>query len=52
MSSSGTVTAKGLVIAAGGGGSDGYGGRLDPCSMSFTDIWDPWLGFPGYLATS
>lgn len=47
----GTIAAKGLISTTAGGGSDSYGGVLDPCTTGFTDIWDPYVGFPGKLAT-
>jgi hypothetical protein len=34
---------------AGGGGSDYYGGALDRCSVSFTDIYEAYFGFPGVI---
>jgi hypothetical protein len=43
------VTAKGVHSAGGGGGSDSYGGLLDPCNEVFTDIWDIYYGLPGNL---
>jgi hypothetical protein len=50
--SDGKVAAKGIINGAGGGGSDFYGGALDPCIMWFTDIYQPYYGFPGTLVTS
>jgi hypothetical protein len=52
VSSNGKIVAKGILNSGGGGGSDYYGGFLDQCTNVFTDIWDAYLGFPGYLKTS
>jgi hypothetical protein len=42
VNSGGSVTAKGILDGAGGGGSDYYGGLFDPCAgVVFTDIWEP-----------
>jgi len=51
VNSDGNVAAKGIHNATYGGGSDAYGGALDPCSEVFTDIWDAYYGFPGTLKT-
>ena len=48
----GTIYAKGIHVGGGSIGGDDFGGRLDPCQEYFTDIWDAYLGFPGYLTTS
>jgi streptogrisin C len=49
--SGGNVTAKGILVGAGGGGSDYYAGALDgdPCSVTFTDIYQAYFGFPGVI---
>lgn len=50
--SDGKVAAKGIISGTGGGGGDYYGGATDPCVMWFTDIYQPYYGFPGTLVTS
>jgi hypothetical protein len=47
--SDGGVAAKGIHTWGGGGGGDYYGGPFDPCYEGFTDILDPYFGFPGVL---
>lgn len=49
VNSDGSVAAKGMISSGGGGGSDGYGGYFDQCTMQFTDIYDAYFGFPGVL---
>ena len=52
VNGSGSVTAKGILDGAGGGGTDYYGGQLDKCiGVVFTDIWEPFYGFPGVIRT-
>ncbi|MER5420813.1 hypothetical protein [Streptosporangium roseum] len=51
VTSAGKVVAKGVHSGTRGGGSDGWGGALDPCHEYFTDIWDAYYAFPGQLAT-
>jgi streptogrisin C len=51
VNSNGSVAAKGIHSSSSGGGSDFYGGALDPCEEQFTDIWDAYYGFPGTLKT-
>jgi hypothetical protein len=43
------VYAKGILNGASGGGGDYYGGVFDKCAMSFTDIYQPYYGFPGVI---
>ncbi|WP_251096682.1 S1 family peptidase [Streptomyces sp. Caat 7-52] len=53
INSDGSVNAKGILSAGGGGGTDNWGGRLDPCTLVWTDIYkviDSHL--PGHLRTS
>lgn len=45
----GKVAAKGIISGGGGGGSDYYGGLFDQCTQIFTDIYEAYYGFPGYL---
>lgn len=45
------IVAKGIHSGGGGGGSDYYGGLLDQCSQVFTDIYEPYYGFPGVIKT-
>lgn len=45
----GGIAAKGVHSGLGGGGSDNYGGTLDPCYEYFTDIWEAYRGLPGVL---
>lgn len=52
VNADGAVAAKGIINAGSGGGSDYRGGFLDPCYSGFTDIWDAYSGFPGYLKVS
>ncbi|WP_344613671.1 trypsin-like peptidase domain-containing protein [Dactylosporangium salmoneum] len=47
----GGIAAKGIWNYGGGGGSDNWGGALDPCSGGFTDIWQAFYGLPGQLKT-
>lgn len=47
--SNGSVVAKGIHSGTSGGGGDNWGGALDPCYERFTDIWDAYNGFPGFL---
>ncbi|WP_238006829.1 S1 family peptidase [Dactylosporangium sp. AC04546] len=47
--SNGNVVAKGIHSGTSGGGSDNWGGALDPCYERFTDIWDAYYGFPGQI---
>jgi len=49
--SDGGIVAKGIHTAGAGGGSDQWGGYLDPCYEYFTDIWQAYYGFPGVLRT-
>lgn len=49
--SSSVVYAKGILDAAGGGGSDYYGGLFDQCAVAFTDIYQAYYGFPGVIRT-
>ena len=42
---------KGIISGAGGGGSDNYGGALDPCQVYFTDIWRAVDAWGGYVMT-
>lgn len=48
-----SVYAKGILDWGGGGGSDCYAGALDPdqCRVDFTDIYQAYVGFPGYIRT-
>jgi hypothetical protein len=48
-----SVSAKGILDGAGGGGSDFYAGALDgdDCVDLFTDIYQAYVGFPGYIQT-
>ncbi|MGJ6966204.1 hypothetical protein ACSDR0_30280 [Streptosporangium sp. G11] len=52
VNSAGKVIAKGVHSGSGGGGSDNWGGALDPCREYFTDIYEAYYGFPGVIATS
>ncbi|MET8154840.1 trypsin-like serine protease [Sphaerisporangium sp. NPDC005289] len=52
VNSAGKVVAKGVNSGSGGGGSDNWGGALDPCRHYFTDIYEAYYGFPGVIATS
>ncbi|MEU4326725.1 hypothetical protein [Nonomuraea dietziae] len=52
VNSAGKVVAKGVHSGGGGGGSDGWGGALDPCREYFTDVYEAYYGFPGVIATS
>lgn len=45
------VVAKGIISGGGGGGSDYYGGLFDQCTQVFTDIYQPYYGFPGVIRT-
>jgi hypothetical protein len=47
--SNGNVVAKGIHSGTSGGGSDNWGGALDPCYERFTDIREAYYGFPGLL---
>jgi streptogrisin C len=49
VTSTGIIVAKGIHNAGGGGGGDDFGGTGDPCTESFTDIYDAYYGFPGFL---
>ncbi|MGI5242995.1 trypsin-like peptidase domain-containing protein [Dactylosporangium sp. CA-139066] len=46
----GAVAAKG-IWSWGGGGVNGSGTSLIPCSGGFTDIWFAYYGLPGFLRT-
>jgi hypothetical protein len=45
--SNGAVSMKGIISGGGGGGL----GPLIPCRNFYTDIWDAYLGFPGWIRT-
>ncbi|GAA0412762.1 hypothetical protein GCM10009530_76610 [Microbispora corallina] len=52
VTSAGNVVAKGIQSGKGGGGSDNWGGAFDPCIDTFTDVWEAYYGFPGFLSTT
>ena len=45
------VYVRGILSGGSGGGSDNYGGALDPCWTYYGALYDAYLEFPGGPAT-